>query len=373
MNGGHFKLGLFVSVAVVLLVAFLLALGVLDRFKPKIEAETYFHESIQNLQTGAAVRFRGVQIGSVGRIGFARTEYTEAARIDDGGTDRSDIMVKLVLYSETIAATGVDDVEAFTESAVKSGLRARLATTGLGGPTFIEIDYLDPDEFPQQAISWTPASLYIPSAPSTVVSIIDGLARMLRRVEEVKLIDEFAALGDDLEKVLAQVEDSELLSTTSSALEELRAASAEARALLADPRIDTIIDDAQATLEGARTLLESDHGEVETLIQDMTKMAETLDRAGTSLDTLATTVNDSNMLAQMESLADELGPAGRDLSDLAKRLDGVIKGNEDELADTIRSLRNAALELEALLEELKANPARILADPPPKGPPGGGS
>ena len=57
MNGGNFKLGLFVTVAVLLLALFLLVLGTLDRFKPRVRVETYFPQSIQNLQTRAPVRF----------------------------------------------------------------------------------------------------------------------------------------------------------------------------------------------------------------------------------------------------------------------------------------------------------------------------
>ena len=60
-------------------------------------------------------------------------------------------------------------------------------------------------------------------------------------------------------------------------------------------------------------------------------------------------------------------------TEMASRLDGLIRGNERQIADAIRSLRDAGLELQAMLEELKANPGRILADPPPRRTPGGGS
>ena len=373
MSGGNFKLGLFVTMAVALLVAFLLALGVLDRFKPRIEAETYFLESIQNLEHGAQVRFRGVNVGTVDWAGFVATEYPEVSQEARRDAEHGYIMVKLVLYRETVTSAGIEDVDAAMKAYVQAGLRARLATSGLGGPTFIELDYADPAEFPAPSIKWTPKSLYIPSAPSTIVSIIDGLSVILRKVNDLSVIEELAAAGKDLQSVLEQLEGSDLIATSDKALEELRAASAEARSFLGDPRLDEIIDDADATLKGARTLLESDRGEIETLIQDMTHMAGALDRAGTSLDTLATNVNESNLLDQMETLANDLGPAGRDLSDLAKRLDRLIKGNEDQIADAVRSLRDAALELQAMLEELKANPSRILEDPPPRGTPRGGS
>ena len=110
MSGGNFKLGLFVTVAVVLLVGFLLTLGALDRFKPHVNAETYFLESIQTLKPGAAVRFRGVSIGIVDWVGFVVTHYPEAT--EQPGIFRSYIMVSMKLDSATLAQAGVGDARA---------------------------------------------------------------------------------------------------------------------------------------------------------------------------------------------------------------------------------------------------------------------
>ena len=235
------------------------------------------------------------------------------------------------------------------------------------------MSYLDPASFPAQEIEWTPEGLYIPSAPSTVVSIIDTLARILRDVDRSNLMTRLADAGDELGRLLDEMESSDVLGTASGALGELRAASADARALLTDPRLDALLDDGAATMQGARALLESDTGEIESLIGDMTNMAATLERAGSSLDALATRVNESGLIDRMQTLAADLGPAGRDLSSLADRLERLVRGNEQEIADAIRSLRDAALELDAMLQEIKANPSRLLADPPPRRTPGGGS
>ena len=106
MNGGHFKLGLFVSIAVVLLVVFLLALGMLDRFKPRVRAETYFAQSIQNLQVRAPVRFRGVTVGTVDWIGFTAAQYPESPGVVDANTSRSYVMVEMSLFSESLRRAG---------------------------------------------------------------------------------------------------------------------------------------------------------------------------------------------------------------------------------------------------------------------------
>ena len=49
---------------------------------------------------------------------------------------------------------------------VELGLRARLASSGIGGPTFIEVDFMDAATFPARPIAWIPEGIHIPSAPS---------------------------------------------------------------------------------------------------------------------------------------------------------------------------------------------------------------
>jgi len=329
MNGGHFKLGLFVSVAVALLVLALLALGVLDRFKPSVTLETYFAESIQGLQPGAAVRYRGLRIGTVRRMGFADLEYAEAASTNP--VFGHVVLVEMTIDAGYVQMLQTEDLERRIERSIGLGLRTRLASSGLGGPTYIELDFLDPQRFPAPELPWTPDDYYVPSAPSTIVSIVESLASILTRLDEAQF------------------------------LPELRAACVTLQEFLSDEHLGTLVDDAETTLQ-----------QVQALVADMTSMAEALQRAGTSFDGLAHTVQESDLIAQMQRVAADLGPAMRDLAELAARLDKLVAANDTEIADTIRSLQRAALQLEALLEDAEANPSRmIFGDPPPKRTPGG--
>ncbi|MHC5048030.1 MAG: MlaD family protein [Planctomycetota bacterium] len=319
MSGGHFKLGLFVTIAVGLLVVMLLSLGVLERFKPSFTVETYFAESIQGLQPGAAVRYRGVRIGSVGRISFAEREYAEATRVSRVfGTV---VLVEMTIDSSSMLMLEADELEREMQTAVDLGLRARLAQSGLGGPTYIEVDYLDPQRFPAPELPWTPDDYLI----------VESLASILTRLDESRLIPEISA------------------------------AAVSIRDLMSNERLGTLAEDAETTLR-----------HVQGLVADMVTMAETLQRAGVALDGLAHTVEESDLVVEVQRAAADLGPAARDLADLAARLEKLVAANDTEIADAIRSLRRAALQLEALLEEAEANPSRmIFGDPPPRRTPGG--
>ena len=69
IEANKYKLGIFVLTGIGLLIAGLFLLGLAETFKPKINFITYFDESVQGLEVGAAVKFRGVTIGKGAVVG----------------------------------------------------------------------------------------------------------------------------------------------------------------------------------------------------------------------------------------------------------------------------------------------------------------
>ncbi|MEO5701316.1 MAG: MlaD family protein, partial [Casimicrobiaceae bacterium] len=69
-NANYFKLGLFVIAGVGAAIALLLIIGSGRYFQPRVVIETYFNESVQGLDIGSKVKYRGVVIGDVTAISF---------------------------------------------------------------------------------------------------------------------------------------------------------------------------------------------------------------------------------------------------------------------------------------------------------------
>src|SRR5579863_3446765 len=67
----HWKLGLFVVLGVVAGIGSIAALGARGLRKDTVTYQSYFDESVQGLDVGSAVKFRGVTIGSVSAIDIA--------------------------------------------------------------------------------------------------------------------------------------------------------------------------------------------------------------------------------------------------------------------------------------------------------------
>src|SRR3954468_22500437 len=67
----HYKLGLFVLLGFVAAVAAAILLGVATTRKDTVRYHSYFNESVQGLDLGSPVKFRGVTIGNVSAIEIA--------------------------------------------------------------------------------------------------------------------------------------------------------------------------------------------------------------------------------------------------------------------------------------------------------------
>ena len=67
-QANFFKLGLFVIIAIGLGAAFLIAFGAGEFFKKETLGETCFDESVQGLDIGSEVKYKGVKIGTVKAI-----------------------------------------------------------------------------------------------------------------------------------------------------------------------------------------------------------------------------------------------------------------------------------------------------------------
>jgi hypothetical protein len=77
LKANYFKLGLFVVGAVVAGAIVIVVIGSGRWFQPRLSIETYFNESVQGLDVGSKLKYRGVEIGQVTRIGFTYNKYQQ--------------------------------------------------------------------------------------------------------------------------------------------------------------------------------------------------------------------------------------------------------------------------------------------------------
>jgi ABC-type transporter Mla subunit MlaD len=220
----------------------------------------------------------------------------------------------------------------------------RLAPQGITGTKFLEIDYVDPPP-PLVEFDWKPDNVYIPSAPSTVLTFVNAASEIIDRLHNldiegtlvnlnrlmvttntrVEAIDT-KALSQRSERVLAKVESTldsiaakKLSDDGLALLAELRASNAEFKKILTNPALQKLPDDAGAAM-----------ARIKDLVSDP-KLAKTL----------------ANLERSMA------------------RVDRLLGGGEADLATSIENLRQITDNLRDLTEETKRYPANLLFGSPP--------
>ena len=78
----YFRIGLFMVIALAVLAGRTDRIWCRPMFRPRIYIETYVDGTVQGIDVGSPVKFRGVPIGRVNAISFTFNEYETASQED---------------------------------------------------------------------------------------------------------------------------------------------------------------------------------------------------------------------------------------------------------------------------------------------------
>src|SRR5262249_39357533 len=117
----HWKLGLFVVTGLALALATIFWLGLRRLNRDAIPIVTYFDESVQGLDVGSPVKFRGVTLGTVSTITVA--------------PDHRHVEVWMRIYTDELRRMGFDPAGPWDP-----GLRPQIASAGITGVKFVQFD-----------------------------------------------------------------------------------------------------------------------------------------------------------------------------------------------------------------------------------------
>src|SRR5512141_1115588 len=194
LKANYFKLGLFVIGAVVAGVAVLLIIGTGRWLKPRAVMETYFNESVQGLDIGSKMKYRGVVIGEVTQITFTYVRYEQDKPMNQR---KRYVLVEAQLESRLVGGRAANDIASPESSRieVERGLRVHLAPQGITGTNYLELDYVDALPAPTLPIDWVPDNIYIPSTPSTVSTFVSAASEIIDRLHRLDIETTIANLN----------------------------------------------------------------------------------------------------------------------------------------------------------------------------------
>lgn len=177
----YYRLGIFVLLGAAALVALILIFGARSLFAKTLTVETYIKESVQGLDVGAPVRFRGVRMGQISYIGLSGNIYEE-------DIPRAERKQYVVVRMDITRTDPTDEAVAYLEKLVHDGLRAQIRGQGITGINYMELDFVkDPTNLRVLPYSWKPAYAVIPSQPSPVNILLDNVEDALNNFNKLNL------------------------------------------------------------------------------------------------------------------------------------------------------------------------------------------
>jgi phospholipid/cholesterol/gamma-HCH transport system substrate-binding protein/paraquat-inducible protein B len=325
-KANYFKIGVFVISAAIIAIIAIIALGAGSFFKKKVLMETYMDGSVQGLDVGSPLKFRGVQIGNVEEITFVADKYD----LDSAGKN-------FLTYSNYVYIRasfepherGLDDEAKLhdrLEDMIDRGLRVRLASQGITGVAFLQVDFLDPETYPPLDIGWKPRTHYLPSAPSMFTRITETLQKIIDKAEEInveRITEGLESTLDAVSNTLADLNVKKL----SKELEELLAT--------LNKRAGPLLSETSETMSSVKKLVEDTK---KPLTQSIGELPE--------------------IVAQLKRTL--------------RKLNNIVSSDEENIVMSTENVRVITGNLRDLTENARRYPSFLLfGDPPPRSYPGG--
>lgn len=300
----YFIIGLFITAGFIILAAGLIAFGAGQMFRPKIYMETYVNGTVQGVDVGTLVKFRGVTIGRVSAINFAFNEYGQPNEVDKNNF----VIILMEIDREMFPGMFSENLTPLIEKNVKQGMRARIEPLGITGMNYIEINYLkDPSQFPQLTFNWKPHYYYIPSAPGQLTNILDSVNNMMREVEKLNIGD----LSENLNEIMSKLNQA-----------------------VSDAQIEKLSSGLQALI-----------GDVQTALKD---------------------ANLGEVSADARKLMTGLDQSNKDLQKVLKNIEPATRMNPEEVRAIVKNLADVTANLEQFSYAVKKRPSVLLWGSPAK-------
>src|SRR5580765_6069524 len=164
------RLGLFLVIALVVILATGLLFIQRMRRQEVIELVTYTQENVAGLDISSPVRYRGVVVGRVSNL-----------QVEPGGRT---IEIDFEMFTDRLKTVGanVTNLQALAGAGAFERLRAQVVSNPVTGEAYLFLD-MPENPPPPMALGFTPSRPYIPSMPTPISELRDRLPEVLERVE----------------------------------------------------------------------------------------------------------------------------------------------------------------------------------------------
>ncbi|MGB6066016.1 MAG: MlaD family protein [Desulfomonilaceae bacterium] len=264
-----FKIGLFVVSSLFVAVVLIIWLGASHLFESTQEAVAYFTESVQGLEVGSSVKFRGVPVGRIRAIRMA----------PDGR------LVEVMLSLDK-------------NFKISGDLGIKMDLMGLTGLKYLEMDRFRPNQQKEHIVlDFKPRYPVIPTYPSDIRELGTALESIFQKVKDVDL----AQISDNMLRVTSRLDT-----------------------ILSDPKLDTIGANAAGTLFEVRQAARKVNEEI-SRSQLSKVITRTFDKAGEFFQESTATTRSADRLIRradnnLNNLSQKLDRSADNLIDFTRMI-----------------------------------------------------
>ena len=342
-------IGLFVIGSLVLLVAAVLMFSSNRFFTDKPRYVLFFKGSVQGLQKGSPVVFRGVRIGSVVDVlmHFDPVQMTvNIPVIVEMERDRVSIMDDV-----DQSATTDEVIQALIAQGLKGQLRSQSFVTG---QLLINFDF-----FPGKPIRLTGIDMGYKELP-TIPSAMEELTETLQTLPVQEIVDKVLSSLDGIDRLINAPEVMDSVRELNQGLKNARKLSGNM-----EVRLAPVLKEAERTLKDVQTLVQ----DTTTLVKNMDKQVEPLtDEAREMFQaTIRLLENvDTRITPLLENISGLTDTAKATLNQAASTLstyeDMGTEGSPfvDELTTAMEELTRTARSLRILLDSIESRPDEFI-------------
>lgn len=303
----NFKLGLFVLAGMTTAFILLLGLGARGLKRDTMKFETYFNESVQGLEVGSPVKYRGVTIGTIHNV--------------DIGPDRKHVKVEMDLDSKDVRRLGLADDEEHVH--IPPELRTQIVSQGITGVKFTQIDFFDPKTSPVEELPFPVRNNYVPATASLLKSLEDAVVNAVSRLPE--MADKVVGIISNIDGLLAEIRKSNVSETAVKTLEYADTVMKDVDKLVNQVHDSNVVGKAAGTIEN-------------------------LDKAVTNLNKgLEKISSDTGVLTSVQRATDAYADLGRNAN-----------GTNRELEKTLREVRETVESIKSLVDALERDPDMLI-------------
>ena len=301
-------IGMFVLGAALLTVAAVIIFGAAKFFEDDQYFASRFTETVNGLDVGAPVKFKGVKIGKVERISIGSPSKNKILQVQDSKDEDVVVVfysIDLNLLKRRMRETGSESGLDWIKEQIKGGLRAKLNYQSIvTGMLYLELDYFA-EANKELVIYETTRFIGIPSESSGLSELMKSMQDSIAKISTIN----FKEICENANKLIVNLNQK---------ISEIDTKQLNASAINTMAKTDKLLVSANEVANTTNTFLKNTDANITSLSKDLKQSLENLDKVVADVRTI--TSPNSNLRYELATVLRSLNATMTSISNLTEYL-----------------------------------------------------